>query len=111
MPLSADDEQAAQRADFFRLGRNLRFIFIKQFAINDARVEHFLRHRHGRTDRKSYDFFVIAIFLHFLTRHEFWVSAEHNVGSAPRHVGRYGNLSQTSRARDDFRFFFVILGV
>ena len=111
MTLGAENKESADFGDPLCLGRDLFFEFFQVFGIfRTKRDDLFVRR--GIIARCGADLFLGASRLaHFVLCHEFGVAAEHNVGSASRHVGRDGDGGKFSRLCDDLGFFFMIFCV
>ena len=65
----------------------------------------------GKARRLGDDLVVIAFFSQLSLRHVFGVTAQHDIGTAARHVGGDGDRAELTCLRDDLRLFLVVLGV
>ena len=122
MALGAENEQAACGGNFVVLFVGLGFVACERLipllgrdhvfvtgVIPDSAggIVHADLNLALRCTQKLRDSFLHALLL----GHEFGVAAEKNVGSPASHVGGDRDHALASGLGDDFRFFFVILGI
>ena len=109
--LGTDNIKTAGGFHFFCLCVHLGFKLGMKFFVARPGVENRLVVGFGKGSGLN-DQFVLKFFLfHLLFRHIFGVTAQDNVGTAPRHVGGDGNGTLPSRLSDDRRFLFMVFGV
>ena len=111
MALCTDDAETARGDDLFFLFEDFALIFVVEFLILFACAKHFfVVGVIVRRCRRNL-LFAHTDFAHASDRKVFRVAAEHNIGTAPRHIRRDRNGANLTCLSDDFRFFFVVLGV
>ena len=111
MALRADYEKTARLANSLSLRLNLLVIFLFQSGIFRSRVEDFLIVGFGKARRLGDKFLGIALSAKLRFGKIFGITAELDIGSAACHIGSYGYGVFFTRLCNDFRLFFVVLGV
>lgn len=76
-----------------------------------SRADYILVVRVAEAGRFGYKLFAVALAAHLGLRKELCVTAEHDIGSASRHVRGYRDRAELTCLRDDLRFLFMVLGV
>ena len=111
VPLGAEDEQTSGLSHAVGLGGDLFFIAADKIAEDLPRLaDRFVvgvGHAHGLFDDRVF----IAAFAHLGARQKFRVASQHDIGTAPGHVGGNGHGALLAGLRHDLGFALVMLGV
>ena len=111
MALCAENEQTACGADLIRLVLDLILIFIFKLPESFSCVKNLLIIRFRKALCFGDHLFRDLHFFHLGCGKELRVTAEHNIGTAPRHIRGDRNSAELTGLRDDLRLALMILGI
>ena len=111
VPFGTDDVKTAESDDLFLFGIGNFFVFFEVFAIFVSDFFLLFGYILNIRSRNVYHVVGIAVVAEVLYSHEFGVTAEQYIRSAPRHVGGYRNRAFLTRLSDNFRLALMVLCV
>ncbi|MPM77103.1 hypothetical protein SDC9_124103 [bioreactor metagenome] len=111
MALGADDEQTARLADLDRFVGDLRLELCQRVGVLLPGVQNFFIIGLGIAGGLGDQLVGHAGFAQDRLSQILGVAAQHDIGTAPGHVGGDGDGAQLAGLGDDLGFLFVVLGV
>ena len=111
MPLGAEDKETARCADLVRLGLDRFLILFVQRGKGATRFKNGFVVRDRAARGQCNEIFLDAHSAHLALGKVLRIAAEHNIGTAPRHVGGNGDSAEFTCLCDDLGFSLVVLRI